>query len=179
MSLLFVFFYYLRTKTSIKENFVIFVHKRKTITQRHNMTKREKNLVSLAARSVAERKAIASKGAMRCNEIRRERKNFEAALSVILSTPLNKDEDDLRTALKNMGVKKATQIDALCLKLRNIAMDDDERTADRLKAIELIHKFVDGEKMDFTTNGETINRPPTSHSLEEARRLLEKLEEEY
>ena len=141
------------------------------------MAKREKNLVSLAARSVAERKAIASKGAMRCNEIKRERKNFEDALSVILSAPLK--EEDLRTALKNMGVKKATQIDALCLKLRNIAMDDDERTADSLKAIELIHKFVDGEKMDFTTNGETMNRPPTLHSLEEARRLLKNLEEEY
>lgn len=143
--------------------------------------KRGDNLKT-AHKTKAEIKAVASKAGKKSGEKRREKRDMRAALKTILDAKFvgrETDVEDVRQALKDAGFTNATNTDALCVRLFSIASNPDEKTADRLKAIEDIHKFVEGETLDLTTKGESLNKQTAFRSVKQAREFMHELDDQY
>ncbi len=143
--------------------------------------KRENNLKT-TQKSKAEIKAVASKAGKKSGEKRREKRDMRTALKTILDAKYvgqGADVNEVKQALKDAGFTNATNTDALCVQLFSIATNPDEKTADRLKAIEDIHKFVEGDSLDLTTKGESLNKQSAILSIKQAREYLHELDEQY
>lgn len=128
------------------------------------MTKnnRTSNLIPMSERSPDFRKASGRKGGLNSAKVKRERKAMSDILRLMIDQPVDKHNDGILNALKKIGItsEEATNGALINLQLINLALSSsvDEKT--KLRAIELIHKFLDGQKVDVTTNGRDVVQKP-------------------
>lgn len=120
------------------------------------------NLIPMSERSPDFRKASGRKGGLNAAKARRERKAMSDILRLMIDQPVDKRNDSILNALKKVGItsEEATNGALINLQLMNLALSSsvDEKT--KLRAIELIHKFLDGQKVDVTTNGRDVVQKP-------------------
>ena len=120
------------------------------------------NLIPMNKQSPEMRREMGRKGGYASAKVRREKKAMAETLRMMIDQPVDTNNQAVIKALRKVGIKseEATNAALINLQLMNLALSSsvDEKT--KLKAIELIHKFIDGQKVDVTTNGkEMVKRP--------------------
>ena len=116
----------------------------------------------MSKRSQEERKRLGSKGGKNSAEAKKVRKAMADILNQMINQPLPLNQKKARDALRKMGftADEATNGALINLQLLNLALGGNIDVRVKLKAIEMIHKFVDGQKIDITTNGKDVKREP-------------------
>ena len=116
----------------------------------------------MSKRSQEERKRLGSKGGKNSAEAKKVRKAMADILNQMINQPLPLNQKKARDALRKMGftAEEATNGALINLQLLNLALGGNIDVRVKLKAIEMIHKFVDGQKIDITTNGKDVKREP-------------------
>lgn len=116
----------------------------------------------MSKRSQEERKRLGSKGGRNSAEAKKVRKAMADILNQMINQPLPLNQKKARDALRKMGftADEATNGALINLQLLNLALGGNIDVRVKLKAIEMIHKFVDGQKIDITTNGKDVKREP-------------------
>ena len=116
----------------------------------------------MSKRSQEERKRLGSKGGKNSAEAKKVRKAMADILNQMINQPLPLNQKKARDALRKMGftAEEATNGALINLQLLNLALGGNIDVRVKLKAIKMIHKFVDGQKIDITTNGKDVKREP-------------------
>lgn len=146
----------------------------------------EQNLIPLNRLPPEKRKEIGRKGGLKKSENMKKRKAMRDIIKEMLDRPISRTQAKTRTALRKMGVSgdDATNLAAVCLQLFNLSMNSQVESKTKLRAIEMIHKIVDGDSIDITTNGKDITQEPLQVHVvtnsDEYRKILDeiKLEKE-
>ena len=83
-------------------------------------------------------------------------------LNAMINQPIAANQKKAREALKKLGINSADATNGALINLQliNLALSGQVDAKVKLRAIELIHRFVDGQKLDVTTNGKDITREP-------------------
>lgn len=108
------------------------------------------------------RRELGRKGGRNSAEAKKVRKAMADILNQMINQPLPINQKKARDALRRMGftADEATNGALINLQLLNLALGGNIDTRVKLKAIEMIHKFIDGQKIDITTNGKDMQREP-------------------
>lgn len=108
------------------------------------------------------RRELGRKGGRNSAEAKKVRKAMADILNQMINQPLPLNQKKARDALRKMGftADEATNGALINLQLLNLALGGNIDVRVKLKAIEMIHKFVDGQKIDITTNGKDVKREP-------------------
>lgn len=124
--------------------------------------KREQNLIPMNKQPPEVRKAMGRKGGIASGRAKREKKAMSEILRMMIDQPIDKANATIVSALKKVGIssEEATNGALINLQLMNLALSSsvDEKT--KLRAIEMIHRFIDGQKVDVTTNGKEVTHEP-------------------
>ena len=88
--------------------------------------------------------------------------------------------DVLRKALKKLGISSADATNAALINLQlvNLALSSSVDNKTKLRAIELIHRFIDGQKVDVTTNGKDVAKEPLVVQVIDSREQVDKQDNE-
>ncbi len=134
------------------------------------------NLIDMSKRSQEERKRLGSKGGKNSAEAKKVRKAMADILSQMINQPLPLNQKKARDALRKMGftADEATNGALINLQLLNLALGGNVGVRDKLKAIEMIHKFVDGQKIDITTNGKDVKTDTVIVEVIDSREQVDK-----
>ena len=83
-------------------------------------------------------------------------------LNAMINQPIAANQRRAREALKKLGIdsEDATNGALINLQLINLALSGQVDAKVKLRAIELIHRFIDGQKFDVTTNGKDVVKDP-------------------
>ena len=124
--------------------------------------KKEVNLIPMNKQSPEVRRELGRKGGIKSAQVKRSKRAMADVLAQMINSPLPIEKGKAMEALRKMGVngEEATNGALINLQLLNLALSNQVDNKTKLKAIELIHKFVDGQKLDVTTNGKEINQAP-------------------
>lgn len=108
------------------------------------------------------RKKLGSKGGKNSGKIRREKRAMYEILNAMINQPIAANQKRAREALKKLGIdsEDATNGALINLQLINLALSGQVDAKVKLRAIELIHRFIDGQKFDVTTNGKDVVKDP-------------------
>lgn len=108
------------------------------------------------------RKELGSKGGKNSGKIRREKRAMYEILNAMINQPIAANQKRAREALKKLGIdsEDATNGALINLQLINLALSGQVDAKVKLRAIELIHRFIDGQKFDVTTNGKDVVKDP-------------------
>ena len=143
----------------------------------------EQNLVPMNKQPPEVRKELGSKGGKNSGKIRREKRAMYEILNAMINQPIAANQKKAREALKNSA--DATNGALINLQLINLALSGQVDAKVKLRAIELIHRFVDGQKIDVTTNGKDVTKiqsePLQLHivtSTNEYKKILEEINKE-
>ena len=130
----------------------------------------------MSKRSQEERKRLGSKGGKNSAEAKKVRKAMTDILNQMINQPLPLNQKKARDALRRMGfaADEATNGALINLQLLNLALGGNIDTRVKLKAIEMIHKFIDGQKIDITTNGKDMQREPIVIEVIDSREQVDK-----
>lgn len=148
---------------------------------------REGNLIPMSKQPPEIRKRLGSKGGLNSAKVRRERRAMADILCLMMNKPISKSYVAAKKALAQLGItnKDATNGALINLQLVNLALSNSVDNKTKLRAIELIHRFIDGQKLDVTTNGNDIAKnqsdPLQLHivtSTDEYKRILEEVNKE-
>lgn len=147
----------------------------------------EQNLVPMNKQPPEVRKELGSKGGKNSGKIRREKRAMYEILNAMINQPIAANQKRAREALKKLGIdsEDATNGALINLQLINLALSGQVDAKVKLRAIELIHRFVDGQKFDVTTNGKDVTKiqsdPLQLHivtSTNEYKKILEEINKE-
>lgn len=147
----------------------------------------EQNLVPMNKQPPEVRKELGSKGGKNSGKIRREKRAMYEILNAMINQPIAANQKKAREALKRLGIdsEDATNGALINLQLINLALSGQVDAKIKLRAIELIHRFVDGQKIDVTTNGKDVAKiqsdPLQLHivtSTNEYKKILEEINKE-
>lgn len=147
----------------------------------------EQNLVPMNKQPPEVRKELGSKGGKNSGKIRREKRAMYEILNAMINQPIAANQRRAREALKKLGIdsEDATNGALINLQLINLALSGQVDAKVKLRAIELIHRFVDGQKIDVTTNGKDVTKiqsdPLQLHivtSTNEYKKILEEINKE-
>lgn len=147
----------------------------------------EQNLVPMNKQPPEVRKKLGSKGGKNSGKIRREKRAMYEILNAMINQPIAANQKKAREALKRLGIdsEDATNGALINLQLINLALSGQVDAKVKLRAIELIHRFVDGQKIDVTTNGKDVTKiqsdPLQLHivtSTNEYKKILEEINKE-
>lgn len=147
----------------------------------------EQNLVPMNKQPPEVRKELGSKGGKNSGKIRREKRAMYEILNAMINQPIAANQKRAREALKKLGIdsEDATNGALINLQLINLALSGQVDAKVKLRAIELIHRFVDGQKIDVTTNGKDFTKiqsdPLQLHivtSTNEYKKILEEINKE-
>lgn len=122
----------------------------------------EQNLVPMNKQPPEVRKELGSKGGKNSGKIRREKRAMYEILNAMINQPIAANQKRAREALKKLGIdsEDATNGALINLQLINLALSGQVDAKVKLRAIELIHRFIDGQKFDVTTNGKDVVKDP-------------------
>lgn len=122
----------------------------------------EQNLVPMNKQPPEVRKKLGSKGGKNSGKIRREKRAMYEILNAMINQPIAANQKRAREALKKLGIdsEDATNGALINLQLINLALSGQVDAKVKLRAIELIHRFIDGQKFDVTTNGKDVVKDP-------------------
>lgn len=114
---------------------------------------------------------ISRKGGLKSAEIRRKKREMKEILDAMLSCTVPKIKKAQKESFENMGVngEDVTYMAELCLQMYKDATSQENDPRARLKAIELIHKIIDGNKIDITSGGEKIAHEPITIEVIDSR----------
>ncbi len=142
--------------------------------------KREQNLIPMNKQPPEVRKAMGRKGGIASGRAKREKKAMSEILRMMIDQPIDKANATIVSALKKVGIssEEATNGALINLQLMNLALSSsvDEKT--KLRAIEMIHRFIDGQKVDVTTNGKEVTPEPLVIEVIDSREQVIKDDEE-
>jgi hypothetical protein len=140
--------------------------------------KRSKN--NFADISEAERIKQAAKGGEKSGETRRKKKKLKEVLDLMLSCKIKDVGKAEMKEYQAMGIDgdDITYMAKLGKQLYDDATDLGNETRDRIRAIEAIHKIVEGNKLDITSGGEKIKQDPITIEVIDSRDKVETPEEE-
>lgn len=142
--------------------------------------KREQNLIPMNKQPPEVRKAMGRKGGIASGRAKREKKAMSEILRMMIDQPIDKANATIVSALKKVGIssEEATNGALINLQLMNLALSSsvDEKT--KLRAIEMIHRFLDGQKVDVTTNGKEVTHEPLVIEVIDSREQVIKDDEE-
>lgn len=127
------------------------------------MTKnKDYNLVPMNKQPPEIRKEMGRKGGLKSGEVRRARRAMVDLLNQMVNQPLPTSQKKAREALAKFGFsgEEATNGALINLQLMNLALSNQVENKTKLRAIEMIHKFIDGQKFDVTTDGKSLNQAP-------------------
>ena len=147
----------------------------------------EQNLVPMNKQPPEVRKELGSKGGKNSGKIRREKRAMYEILNAMINQPIAANQKKAREALKKLGINSADATNGALINLQliNLALSGQVDAKVKLRAIELIHRFVDGQKIDVTTNGKDVTKiqsdPLQLHivtSTNEYKKILEEINKE-
>lgn len=126
------------------------------------MTRKNDNLVPMNKQSPEIRRELGRKGGIKSAQAKKAKRAMAEVLSQMINSPLTLDKSNAIEALHKIGIEgeEATNGALINLQLLNLALSNQVDNKTKLKAIELIHKFVDGQKIDITSNGKDIQQEP-------------------
>lgn len=126
------------------------------------MTKKNENLVPMNKQPPEIRRELGRKGGIKSAQAKKAKRAMAEVLSQMINSPLTLDKSNAIEALRKIGIEgeEATNGALINLQLLNLALSNQVDNKTKLKAIELIHKFVDGQKIDITSNGKDIQQEP-------------------
>lgn len=122
----------------------------------------EQNLVPMNKQPPEVRKELGSKGGKNSGKIRREKRAMYEILNAMINQPIAANQKKAREALKKLGINSADATNGALINLQliNLALSGQVDAKVKLRAIELIHRFIDGQKFDVTTNGKDVVKDP-------------------
>lgn len=124
--------------------------------------KGEQNLIPMNKQPPEVQRELSRKGGRNSGKSRREKRAMAEILRMMIDQPIDKANATIVSALKKVGIssEEATNGALINLQLMNLALSSsvDEKT--KLRAIEMIHRFIDGQKVDVTTNGKEVTHEP-------------------
>lgn len=135
----------------------------------------EQNLVPMNKQPPEVRKELGSKGGKNSGKIRREKRAMYEILNAMINQPIAANQKKAREALKKLGINSADATNGALINLQliNLALSGQVDAKVKLRAIELIHRFVDGQKLDVTTNGKDIAREPLMVEIIDSREQVD------
>lgn len=138
----------------------------------------DENLIPMNKRPPEVRKKLGSKGGKRSAKARREKRAMADVLRMMIEQPIPSNRKKAREALEKLGItsKDATNAALINLQLVNLALSSSVEDRVKLKAIELIHRFLDGQKVDVTTNGKEVAKEPLIVQVIDSREQVDKPE---
>ena len=127
--------------------------------------KSEQNLIPMNKQPPKVQRELSRKGGRNSGKSRREKRAMA---------------DVLRKALKKLGISSADATNAalITLQLVNLALSSSVDNKTKLRAIELIHRFIDGQKVDVTTNGKDVAKEPLVVQVIDSREQVDKQDNE-
>ena len=140
----------------------------------------DENLIPMNKRPPEVRKKLGSKGGKRSAKARREKRAMADVLRMMIEQPIPSNQKKAKEALEKLGItsKDATNAALINLQLVNLALSSSVEDRVKLKAIELIHRFLDGQKVDVTTNGKEVAKEPLIVQVIDSREQVDKPEDE-
>lgn len=140
----------------------------------------DENLIPMNEQPPEVRKKLGSKGGKRSAKVRREKRAMADVLRMMIEQPIPSNQKKAREALEKLGItsKDATNAALINLQLVNLALSSSVEDRVKLKAIELIHRFLDGQKVDVTTNGKEVTKDPLIVQVIDSREQVDKSEDE-
>lgn len=122
----------------------------------------EQNLIPMNKQPPEVRRKLGSKGGENSGRKRREKRAMYEILNAMINQPIAANQKRAREALKKLGIdsEDATNGALINLQLINLALSGQVDAKVKLRAIELIHRFIDGQKFDVTTNGKDVVKDP-------------------
>ncbi len=140
----------------------------------------DENLIPMNKQPPEVRKKLGSKGGKRSAKVRREKRAMADVLRMMIEQPIPSNQKKAREALEKLGItsKDATNAALINLQLVNLALSSSVEDRVKLKAIELIHRFLDGQKVDVTTNGKEVAKEPLIVQVIDSREQVDNPEDE-
>lgn len=122
----------------------------------------KQNLIPMNKQPPEVRRKLGSKGGKNSGRKRREKRAMYEILDAMINQPIAANQKRAREALKKLGIdsEDATNGALINLQLINLALSGQVDAKVKLRAIELIHRFIDGQKFDVTTNGKDVVKDP-------------------
>ena len=142
--------------------------------------KREENLIPMSKQPPEVRKQLGSKGGFNSGKVRRERRAMAEILCLMMNKPISKSHAAAKKALAQIGIssKDATNGALVNLQLVNLALSSQVDARTKLRAIEMIHQFIDGRKLDITSQGKEIRKGPLIVQVIDSREQVETQEDD-
>lgn len=142
--------------------------------------KREENLIPMSKQPPEVRKKLGSKGGFRSGKVRRERRAMADILCMMMNKPISKSHAAAKEALAKIGIssKDATNGALVNLQLVNLALSSQVDARTKLRAIEMIHQFIDGRKLDITSQGKEIQKDPLIVQVIDSREQVDNEDED-
>lgn len=106
---------------------------------------------------------LSRKGGRNSGKSRREKRAMADVLRMMIEQPIPAaNQRKAVQALKKLGISSsdATNAALINLQLVNLALSSSVDNKTKLRAIGLIHRFIDGQKVDVTTNGKDVAKEP-------------------
>lgn len=149
--------------------------------------KGEQNLIPMNKQPPEVQRELSRKGGRNSGKSRREKRAMADVLRMMIEQPIPANQRNAVQALKKVGISSADATNAALINLQlvNLALSSSVDNKTKLRAIELIHRFIDGQKVDVTTNGKYVAKiqsdPLQLHivtSTDEYKKILEEVNKE-
>lgn len=126
------------------------------------------------------RRELGRKGGQNSGRSKREKKALAETLRMMIEQPIDKKNEAVVNALKKVGItsEEATNGALINLQLINLALSSNVDEKTKLRAIEMIHRFIDGQKVDVTTNGKDVVQKPFVIEVIDSREQVKKTDED-
>lgn len=138
------------------------------------------NLIPMNKQPPEVRRELGRKGGRNSGKSKREKKALAETLRMMIEQPIDKKNEAVVNALKKVGItsEEATNGALINLQLINLALSSNVDEKTKLRAIEMIHRFIDGQKVDVTTNGKDVVQKPFVIEVIDSREQVRKTDED-
>lgn len=142
--------------------------------------KSEQNLIPMNKQPPEVQRELSRKGGRNSGKSRREKRAMADVLRMMIEQPIPANQRNAVQALKKLGISSADATNAALINLQlvNLALSNSVDNKTKLRAIELIHRFIDGQKVDVTTNGKDVAKEPLVVQVIDSREQVDKQDNE-
>lgn len=142
--------------------------------------KGEQNLIPMNKQPPEIQRELSRKGGRNSGKSRREKRAMADVLRMMIEQPIPANQRNAVQALKKVGISSADATNAALINLQlvNLALSSSVDNKTKLRAIELIHRFIDGQKVDVTTNGKDVAKEPLVVQVIDSREQVDKQDNE-
>ena len=140
----------------------------------------EQDLVPMNKQPPEVQREFSRKGGRNSGKSRREKRAMADVLRMMIEQPIPANQRNAVQALKKLGISSADATNAALINLQlvNLALSSSVDNKTKLRAIELIHRFIDGQKVDVTTNGKDVAKEPLVVQVIDSREQVDKQDNE-